>query len=46
VSDCCLTPSESFFSYFMVRTSYILMRWWWCPLYIALSTRWAGFLLC
>jgi len=22
MSDCCLTPNEQFFSYFMVRTSY------------------------
>ena len=27
VNDWCLTPSEQFFSYTMVRTSYILMRW-------------------
>jgi len=30
VIDCCLTPSDQFFSYIMVRTSCILMRWWWC----------------
>jgi hypothetical protein len=27
-----LTPREQLFSYIMVRTSYLLMRWWWCQL--------------
>jgi len=30
VIDCCLTPSEQFFSYIMARTSYILIQL--CPL--------------
>jgi len=30
VSECYLTPNEHYFSYIMVRTSYILMKWWWC----------------
>jgi hypothetical protein len=30
--DCCLKPSEHFFSYIIARASYISMRWWWCPL--------------
>jgi len=29
VSDCCLTPSEQFFSYIMARTTSFSMRWWW-----------------
>jgi len=32
VSDCFLMPSEQCFSYFMERTRYISIRWWWCPL--------------
>jgi len=28
VSDCCLTPTQQFFSYIMARTSYFSMRWW------------------
>ena len=32
VSDWGLTPSEHFFSYVMVRTNYISMRFWWYPL--------------
>jgi len=31
-SDCFLMTSEQYFSYIMARTSYISMRWWWCPL--------------
>ena len=27
-----ITPNEQFFIYTMTRTSYISMRWWWCPL--------------
>jgi len=30
VRDCCLTPSEPFFSYIMGRASCISMKWWWC----------------
>ena len=30
VSDCCFTPREQLFSYIMVRTSSVSMRWWWC----------------
>jgi len=30
VNDCCLTPNEQFFSYIMVRTSYISMIWCCC----------------
>jgi len=26
--DCCLTSTQQFFSYIMVRTRNILMRWW------------------
>jgi len=29
-----LVPSDQFFSYIMVRMSYISMRWWWCLLCI------------
>jgi len=29
VSDCCLTLDKQYI--IMARTSYILMRWWWCP---------------
>jgi len=29
-------PNEQFF---MARTSYILMKWWWCPL-CTRPTRW------
>jgi len=29
VSDCCLTPCNQFFTYFMARKSYILMKQWW-----------------
>jgi len=44
VSNCCLTLSEHFFSYIMVRTRYILMRWWWwCPLFTR-PTRLVGLL--
>jgi len=25
-------PSELIFSYIMVRTSYVSMKWWWCSL--------------
>jgi len=32
VSNCYLTPSDQFFSYIMVRASYISIRWLWCPL--------------
>ena len=32
MSDYCLMLNEQYFSHIMVRTSYILMRWWWCPL--------------
>ena len=32
VSDYCLMPSKQYVSYVMARTSYILMRWWWCLL--------------
>ena len=32
VSDCCLTLTQQFFSYIMVRTSLFSMRWWWGPL--------------
>ena len=32
VSDCCLTPSEQFFSHIMARRKYISMRWKWCLL--------------
>ena len=28
VSDCCLTPTQQFFSYIMAVTSYFSMRWW------------------
>ena len=31
-SNCCVTPIQQFFSYIMVRASYISMRWWWCLL--------------
>ena len=34
VSDCCLTPTQQFFSYIMSRTSYLSMRrWQWGPLH-------------
>jgi len=39
----CLSPTQQFFSYIMVRTSSILMRWWWGPL-CSKPTRWIGFL--
>ena len=29
---CCLMSNQQFFNYFMARTNYISMRWWWCPL--------------
>ena len=32
VSDCCLESTQQFFSYIMVRTSYLSMEWWWGPL--------------
>jgi hypothetical protein len=28
VSDCCLTPTQQFFSYIMARKSWFSMRWW------------------
>jgi len=31
--------NEQSFSYIMAITSYILMRWWWCPL-CTRPTRW------
>jgi len=36
-------PSEQFFGYLMARTSYILIRWWWCTL-CSRPTRLAEFL--
>ena len=34
MSDCFIfVPSEQFFNYFMARTSYVSMRWWWRHLY-------------
>ena len=39
VSDYCLMPNEQFFRHIMVRTSYILMRWWWCLLYTRRTPR-------
>jgi len=39
VSDCCLTPTQQYFSYIIART----MRWWWSPL-CSRATRWVGFL--
>ena len=32
VSDCCLMPSEQFFSYIIARISCILVKWLSCPL--------------
>ena len=32
MSNCCLMSNEQFFSYIVVGTCFILMRWWWCPL--------------
>jgi hypothetical protein len=32
VSNCCLTPTQQFFSYIMARTSQFSTRWWWGPL--------------
>jgi len=29
VSDCCLTPTQQFFSCSMARTNYFSKRWWW-----------------
>ena len=29
--DCCLMPTQQFFSYIMARTSSFSMRWWWGP---------------
>ena len=29
VSNCCLMPSEQYFSHIMARTSYISIKWWW-----------------
>ena len=29
MSDCCLAPTQQFFSYILEWTSYISMRWWW-----------------
>jgi hypothetical protein len=31
VGDCCLTPTQQFFSYIMARTSKFSIRWWWGP---------------
>jgi len=42
VSDCCLTPSEQYFSDIMARTNYILMRCLPCTR----STRLVGYLWC
>jgi len=47
VSDCCLTSSEKIFNYIIARTSYICMRWSWCPwcLLCTRTTCLAGFLI-
>jgi hypothetical protein len=29
MSDCCLMPTQQFFSYIMARTSQFSVRWWW-----------------
>jgi len=29
VSDCCLTPTQQFFSYIMAGTNKVSMKWWW-----------------
>ena len=44
LSDRCLMPSEQFFSYIMVKTSYISIRWWWCPLCTRPTLKRVGFL--
>jgi len=43
--NCCLTPSEQFFSHIMARTSYISMRWWW-SMPSTRPTHLVGFLYC
>ena len=42
MSDCCLTPTQQFFSYIMARTSWFLTKWWWGPL-CTRPTRLVGF---
>jgi serine/threonine protein kinase len=37
VSDCCLMPTQQFFSYIMARISQFSMRWWWDPLCTLIS---------
>ena len=44
VSDCCLTPTQQFFSYILARTSLFSMRWWWAPL-CTRPTHLVGFLV-
>jgi len=29
INRLCSTPTQQFFSYIMVRTSWFSMRWWW-----------------
>jgi len=42
MSDCCLTLSWQFLSYFMERTNYFWWSWWWwCQLCTRL-TCWVG----
>jgi len=33
VIDCCLMPTQQFFSYIMARTSQFSMKCWWGPLW-------------
>jgi hypothetical protein len=43
VNDCCVTPTQQFFSYIIWRTSKFLMIWWW-GLLCTRQTRRVGFL--
>ena len=45
VSVFCLSSSQQFFSYIMVRIKFFLMGWWWCLL-CSRPACWTGFLKC
>jgi hypothetical protein len=43
LNNCCLMPTQQFFSYIMAGTSYFSMKWWW-GLLCTIPTCWVGFL--